>query len=255
MAFMNGGKQGAFGNPFIKKVAKEEYTQGACATYRGIIGKSAYFMGLVIAGVVLALVLGTLSLSTLYVTAAIAGITFLVCPFITIFARKTTPVTGSLTFLATGILLGLMGALSSEYKSFLLLAAVITVLLVISLQCLFAAGVIRVNAKLRSVVCACLLTMLLTGLMLAIFAFIPALRHVYITVATNPVICIAVSLIYIVLACMCLLSDFYTVQSVVEGGLNKSCEWFVAYSLSYTVVWLFMEILDLILTIKRITDD
>ena len=255
MAFMGSGKGGALSNPFVKNLTKETSAQTNCATYGGIIAKCSFFIATVLLGAALSFVLDAVSPTALLIGAAICGICFLICPFITIFARKTAPVTGSLTFISLGYLVGLIAVLVPEYRSIILLAAGITVAIVFSLQILFSAGVIRVTAKLRSVVCTCLLTMILSGLLLFVFALIPAFRPVYLVVATNPVICIAISLIYIVIACMCLLSDFYTVQSVVEGGLNKSCEWFVAYSLSYTIVWLFMEVLDLLLTIKRLADD
>ncbi len=255
MAFMGSGKGGALSNPFVKNLTKENLAQTNCATYGGIIAKCTFFIAMVILGGALCFVMDALSPNAMIIGAAVCGICFLICPFITIFARRTAPVTGSLTFISLGYLVGLIAVLVPDYRSIILLAAGLTVAIVFALQILFAAGVVRVTAKLRSVVCTCLMTMLLAGLLLFIFAFIPVLRPVYVFVATNPVICIGISLIYIVIACMCLLSDFYTVQSVVEGGLNKSCEWFVAYSLSYTIVWLFMEILDLLLTIKRISDD
>ena len=54
------------------------------------------------------------------------------------------------------------------------------------------------------------------------------------------------SLLMVVLASACLVADFDFVEEGVKNGLPKHMEWFAAFGLMVTVVWLYLEILRLL---------
>ena len=57
-----------------------------------------------------------------------------------------------------------------------------------------------------------------------------------------------------ILASVFLLSDFEDIATVVESGLPAAYEWSASYSIVITVVWLYLEIFDLIMTIRDLFD-
>jgi lysophospholipase L1-like esterase len=68
----------------------------------------------------------------------------------------------------------------------------------------------------------------------------------YVHTATNPVIMILSGIFGVAIAAVMLMFDFESVRSTVENRLPKSCEWAAAYSLIFTVLWLYIEVLNLL---------
>jgi uncharacterized YccA/Bax inhibitor family protein len=62
---------------------------------------------------------------------------------------------------------------------------------------------------------------------------------------------IAVSLIAIVLAALSLTLDFGAIEGGVEAGAPKFMEWYLAFSLTVTLVWLYITILRLLAFVNR----
>jgi uncharacterized YccA/Bax inhibitor family protein len=62
---------------------------------------------------------------------------------------------------------------------------------------------------------------------------------------------IVVTLIAVVLAALCLMLDFATIEAGVEAGAPKQLEWYMAFSLTVTLVWLYLEILKLLALLSR----
>jgi uncharacterized YccA/Bax inhibitor family protein len=62
---------------------------------------------------------------------------------------------------------------------------------------------------------------------------------------------IVVTALAVVLAAMCLMLDFATIEAGVEAGAPKQLEWYVAFSLTVTLVWLYLEILKLLALLSR----
>src|SRR5262245_26360524 len=62
---------------------------------------------------------------------------------------------------------------------------------------------------------------------------------------------IVVTLIAVVLAAMSLMFDFATIEAGVEAGAPKQLEWYLAFSLTVTLVWLYLELLRLLALLSR----
>lgn len=62
---------------------------------------------------------------------------------------------------------------------------------------------------------------------------------------------IAVSLIAIVLAALSLTLDFGAIEGGVQAGAPKFMEWYLAFSLTVTLVWLYITILRLLAILNR----
>ena len=62
---------------------------------------------------------------------------------------------------------------------------------------------------------------------------------------------IGVTLIAIVLAAMSLMLDFGTIEGGVQAGAPKELEWYLAFGLMVTLVWLYISILKLLALLAR----
>ena len=62
---------------------------------------------------------------------------------------------------------------------------------------------------------------------------------------------IGVTLIAIVLAAMSLMLDFATIEGGVQAGAPKEFEWYLAFGLMVTLVWLYISILKLLALLSR----
>ena len=62
---------------------------------------------------------------------------------------------------------------------------------------------------------------------------------------------VVVTLIAIVLAALSLVLDFGTIEGGVQAGAPKDLEWYLAFGLMVTLVWLYISILKLLALLAR----
>ena len=181
--------------------------------------------------------------------AVIAAIVFQLLAF---FARPTTPVTGALYCVTQGYFISflvfkVLGAYQLEYLG--ALALLITVLIVAVMAILYATGVIRVTKKFKMVITTLFVTVIATSLFSFIGYLIPFTRPMVETVRQNFAFSVIAGVIFIIIAALFLICDFDTIDHVVNDKLPKKYEWAAAFGLSFTVLWLYLKVLDLIITI------
>ena len=257
-------KQGVelfYTNPMIRKITRIEEKSADCATYSSIGNKCAFFMAMVIVGVLLLIGLQMINPSTIVMedgsavtisTAALLatipfGLFFIIMPFIAMLIKKTIPVTGTLYCMSVGYCISLMAQLFAEYRDAISLALIITIAIVAVMALVYSRGWIKVDDKFRSVMKILFFTSIVSGLLMLVAYFIPQLRGIVMFVAENPVLSLAGSVVYVVIASLFLLVDFDAIQNAVEGKMPRKYEWIAAFGLAFSVIWLFLKVLDLIL--------
>ena len=257
-------KQGVelfYTNPMIRKITRIEEKSADCATYSSIGNKCAFFMAMVIVGVLMLIGLQMINPSTIVMedgsavtisTAALLatipfGLFFIIMPFIAMLIKKTIPVTGTLYCMSVGYCISLMAQLFAEYRDAISLALIITIAIVAVMALVYSRGWIKVDDKFRSVMKILFFTSIVSGLLMLVAYFIPQLRGIVMFVAENPVLSLAGSVVYVVIASLFLLVDFDAIQNAVEGKMPRKYEWIAAFGLAFSVIWLFLKVLDLIL--------
>lgn len=257
-------KQGVelfYTNPMIRKITRIEEKSADCATYSSIGNKCAFFMAMVIVGVLLLIGLQMINPSTIVMedgsavtisTAALLatipfGLFFIIMPFIAMLIKKTIPVTGTLYCMSVGYCISLMAQLFAEYRDAISLALIITIAIVAVMALVYSRGWIKVDDKFRSIMKILFFTSIASGLLMLVAYFIPQLRGIVMFVAENPVLSLAGSVVYVVIASLFLLVDFDAIQNAVEGKMPRKYEWIAAFGLAFSVIWLFLKVLDLIL--------
>ena len=62
---------------------------------------------------------------------------------------------------------------------------------------------------------------------------------------------VGVTLVAIVLAALSLVLDFGTIEAGVQAGAPKELEWYLAFGLMVTLIWLYVSILKLLALLTR----
>lgn len=263
-------KKNAFlsSNPVMRRLDKvNEYAETDSATYGGITAKVVYFMLFTIAGIILQLILApqlqtgqpfdvTIKgfSTTLYVGEAIAlfasVILAIVFQLLAFFAKVTTPVTGALYCVTQGYFISfLIFKVLKGYEYLGLLALAITLSIILVMAILYAKGIIRVTKKFKMVMMTLVFTSIGISLLMFIASFIPFTKPLVASLTQNIGLSVFFSVVFIIIAALFLICDFDTIDHVVNDHLPKKYEWMAAFGLAFTVVWLYLKVLDLLMTI------
>jgi len=162
----------------------------------------------------------------------------------TIFKPKVARVTAPLYALAQGLLVGAISrAYEVRFEGIVLQAVMLTIGVFVVMLVLFATGAIKVNDKLRIGIIAAtgaVALVYLFNIILSMFgANVPMIHD------AGPV-GIGFSVLVVGIAAFNLLLDFDFVQRAVAARAPRYMEWFAAFGLLITLIWLYLEMLRLL---------
>ena len=167
-----------------------------------------------------------------------------VLALITIFNPKMAVVTGPIYTAAQGLFLGSMSkAYEANWGGIVITAVLATLAVFIVMLVLFVTRTITVTNKLRSVIIGATL-----GIALFYFAsFLLALFGVQMPfVWEGGIGGILFSVFVVGIAALNLLLDFDMIERGVAAGAPKYMNWYGAFGLMITIIWLYIEILRLL---------
>jgi len=175
----------------------------------------------------------------------------LVFALITIFKKEWSPVTAPLYALFEGLFLGAISALYNHmFNGIVQLAVLLTFGTLFALLFAYRSGLIRATEKFKSGVIAATGGIALVYLATLILGFfnvtIPFIHQ-------SGLIGIGFSLFVVVIAALNLVLDFDFIETGVEQRAPKYMEWYGAFGVMVTLVWLYLEFLRLLS--KIMSDD
>ena len=174
----------------------------------------------------------------------------LVLAMATTFAKRWAGITAPLYALAEGFALGGISAVMElRYPGIVLQAVMLTVGVLAAMLLLYRTGVIKVTDKFRMGVVAAtgaiaLLYLVDIGLRAFTSIQIPFIHE-------SGALGIGFSLLVVGLAALNLVLDFDMIERATEQGVPKYMEWYGAFALMVTLVWLYMELLRLLSKARR----
>lgn len=256
-------------NPVLSRLSRvtERAESSEAATYSGIASKTGFFLLMTLVGIVLQLLVRavfageavwqtvsvygkfaiTLTKTEAVVLTAVMVIGF-VAELVGIFVRKTIPVTGSLYAVSQGFVISfLVFDVLAGYEYLGLEALLLTVAVIAVMSRLYTSGRIRDGRKYRMVMLSLFLGSLAVGLFTAIGFLIPVTRPYAMALVQNAALSVTLDVIGLVIASLFLISDFSLIQTCVEEGYPKEYEWSAAFGLVFTVIWVYLKILDLLM--------
>ena len=261
-------------NPVIRKMQKagEVAADGEkVATYGGIAIKTGLFLLITMLGIV-----GYFELQGLFeksgnIIEAASGIIALrttpmglLCllgvivltiamPLLCWLWRGAIPVVGTIYCIAQGYFVGFIAdALAPEFKWLAILSLVLTIALVAGMLFLYSKRIIRVTNKMRSVIITLFVASILGSILMFVMSLIPGLQPVALALAKlmdSPAVGVIVGIVFIIIGALMLLVDFDAIEKCVENRLPKKREWMAAFGLAYTIIYLYLRILELLMKI------
>jgi uncharacterized YccA/Bax inhibitor family protein len=185
------------------------------------------------------------SVGALVLGGAIGG--FIVA-LVTIFKKNWAPITAPIYALLEGLVLGSISALyEARYHGIALQAVGLTFGVLIMLLIAYSSGVIRATEKFKLGVIAAT-----GGIALFYFAeFILGFFGIHFsTINGAGPIGIGFSVIVVIVASLNLILDFDLIESGARAGAPKYMEWYGAFAVMVTLIWLYLEMLRLLSKVR-----
>lgn len=228
-------------NPILnsEQLTKSRHSEQAM-TLGGTIGKTiiALIMLIATAGYSYYLtVTGTLN-SKVFIGCLIFG---LVLGLITSFSPRIAPITTPIYAAVEGILIGNISAVyEATYGMIVLQASLLTIAIIAGTLICYATGIVKVTHRFRSIVIGLtfgvLIFYLLTMILQLFNVPIPYIHE-------SGTIGLLVSLAILIIASLNLFLDFDLITSSIRQGAPKQFEWYCAFGLLVTIIWIYIEAL------------
>ena len=175
----------------------------------------------------------------------LGGIGGFICAMVTIFKKEWSPVTAPIYALLEGLLLGGISAMFDiRYPGIAIQAVALTFGTLLALLLVYSSGMIRVTRKFALGVAAATggIALFYLAQMVLGFFHIPFLT----SVNGSGVIGIGFSLFVVAIAALNLVLDFDFIERGVNYGAPKYMEWYGAFGIMVTLIWLYLEMLRLL---------
>ncbi len=167
-----------------------------------------------------------------------------ICAMVTIFKKEWSGVTAPLYALLEGLMLGGFSAfIDLRYPGIAMQAVGLTFGTLFALLFAYRSGMIQVTQKFRLGVVAAtggIMVFYLLEMVLGFFGF------QFTSINGNGAIGIGFSLIVVGIAALNLVLDFDFIEQGVKAGAPKYMEWYGAFGIMVTLVWLYLEMLRLL---------
>jgi uncharacterized YccA/Bax inhibitor family protein len=172
-----------------------------------------------------------------------------ICAMVTVFKKEWSPVTAPVYALLEGLALGgISAAFDLRYPGIGIQAVSLTFGTLFVLLLAYSSGVIKVTQKFRLGVVAATGGIFLFYVMQMLLGFF-GVR--FAAINGSGVIGIGFSLIVVAVAALNLVLDFDFIEQGVQSGAPKYMEWYGAFGIMVTLVWLYLEILRLLAKMNR----
>ena len=174
----------------------------------------------------------------------IGGIGGFIIAMVTVFKKEWSPVTAPIYALLEGLVRGGLSALLElRYPGIAMQAVALTFGTLFVLLLAYRSGLIRVTQKFRMGIIAAtggIFVFYMLEMLLGFFGF-----H-FTSINGSGFIGVGFSLIVVAVAALNLVLDFDFIEQGVHYGAPKYMEWYGAFGIMVTLVWLYLEILRLL---------
>jgi uncharacterized YccA/Bax inhibitor family protein len=168
----------------------------------------------------------------------------LVFALVTIFKKEWSPITAPTYALCEGLVLGGISALLERgYPGIAIQGMGLTFAVTAVMLVLYTSGVVRATPKFTVGVVAAtggIFLVYMVDLILGIFG-----RHVPLLNSSGP-LGIGISVVIVIIAALNLILNFDFVETGVHAQAPKYMEWYGAFGIMVTLVWMYLEILRLL---------
>ncbi|MET0638375.1 MAG: Bax inhibitor-1/YccA family protein [Chitinophagaceae bacterium] len=171
------------------------------------------------------------------------------------FKKQWSPFLAPAFALMEGLFVGSVSAFydyafQESYPGIVMQAVGLTLIVALVMYVLYQTRIIKVTQKLRSVITIATVSIMFFYLLKWVASLVFSTQIGAFTNASTP-LGIGFSVVVVCLAALNLLLDFDMIEKGVEGRAPKYMEWYGAFGLLFTLVWLYLEILRLLSKLTR----
>lgn len=219
---------------------------GQAMTIQGTVNKAGILLMLILLGAVWTwyLFYQTMDPEAVYPLLSGGGAAGLIFGYVTIFRQRWAAFTAPLYCLAEGLVIGgLSSLLESVYPGLVVQAVGLTFGTLFGLLLAYKSRLIKATQNFKLGVAAATIGIVLFYLITLILGRL-GVRVQFIH--ESGFVGILISLIVIVVAALNLVLDFDFIETGAQEGAPKYMEWYGAFGLMVTLIWLYLEILNLL---------
>ena len=240
------------GNPALNKNTFLDVGSGrvlsgdGTMTLDGTVNKTGFLLILVLVGAMFSWsrYAGPASVAGLYPLMIGGALGGLVLALVTVFKKQWAPITAPLYAAVEGVFIGAISVIfEARFPGIVMQAVGLTFGVMAALLMAYRSGLIRATEKFKLGIVAATGGVML--LYLANFAM-GFFGHSIGFINGSSGIGIAFSAVVVVIAALNLILDFDLIESGVNAGAPKYMEWYGAFALVVTLVWLYLELLRLL---------
>ncbi len=172
----------------------------------------------------------------------------LITALVTIFVNKWSPITAPVYAVLEGLFLGgITAVFEQKYPGLAFQAVALTFGTLFMLLTAYKAGIVRATEKFKAGVVAAtggIFIVYLASFVLGLFGV--RIPHIY----GSGIIGIGFSVVVVVIAALNLVLDFDFIESAARENMPKYFEWYGGFAIMVTLVWLYIEILNLLAKLR-----
>lgn len=219
---------------------------GDIMTIDGAVNKIGFLLLILMAAAYVSW--GSAASGTAALWMGLGGIGGFIVAIVTVFKKEWSPITAPIYAGLEGLFLGSFSAyMESIYGGIVFEAVSLTMLILFGLLFVYKTRIIQVTDNFRMGVFAA--TFGIAGIYL--LSFILGFFGINIPfIHENGLIGIGFSLFVVVIASMNLILDFDFIERGADRALPKYMEWYGAFGLMVTLIWLYIEILKLLAKLR-----
>ena len=172
----------------------------------------------------------------------------LIAAFVTIFKPSAAPISTPIYALLEGLFLGTISAyFNTMFKGIVFQAVGLTFGVAFALLLAYRSGLLKATENFkRGIIIA-------TGGVF-IFYLVSIIGSFFgggINLFSMGLLGIGIQLVIVVIAALNLILDFDTIEKSAAAGAPKAMEWYAAFGIMVTLIWLYLEILKLLALLSR----
>lgn len=252
-------------NPMVAKLDKVHETDNTQSTAWGIIWKTLFLLFLTVVGIVIFFstssmipdtyveTIENVQVNVVEAVIAIGGLVIaLFFPYISFKFVHLAMILGSLYSIIQGYALAFAFHLvGTKYVYPAMFALVVTIAIIAVMLFLYKMRLVRIDRKFVSAIVTTIIMGIILVIIYIIVSMIPACSEFVQYIRGNQVIFIIGSVVGIVIASLFLLVDFEVLRHCVEDRLPKKYEWLGAFALAFSVIELYLKVLNFIIRLTE----
>ncbi len=238
-------------NPLLSQtvIEKAPMVYSSPMTVQGAVSRTAVLLSLVMVSATVSWNWTTSGQGNSLMLTLVGSVLGLIFCMVTVFKKEWSPVTAPIYSLCEGMALGGISAtLNRSYPGVALQASMLSFGVLFALLGAYRFGWIRATERFKAVVVAATLGVGLVYLVATVANLfgvqIPFLHG-------SGDLAILFSVAVIVIAAMNLIMDFSFIEEAAAANAPKYMEWYAAFGLMVSLIWLYLEILRLLANLSR----